>query len=157
MRINIIPPKYLADQHLLAEYREIKMLPKALVRSLKSKNGVNFNKLPPQYTLNKGHGFFFYDKLSFIDKRFTELLMEMKNRGFETNFNTLYDIDYDYGLIPLDSSYAKIWSPTICDYRVNIERILLRISQKDGWYKYYGKPMDYIEFEELYNKLLKGE
>ena len=25
MRVNVIHPKYLADQHLVAEYREIKM------------------------------------------------------------------------------------------------------------------------------------
>lgn len=29
MRVNVIHPKYLADQHLVAEYREIKMGPKA--------------------------------------------------------------------------------------------------------------------------------
>ena len=39
MRVNVIHPKYLADQHLVAEYREIKMGPKALSKSLYSKNG----------------------------------------------------------------------------------------------------------------------
>lgn len=41
MRVNVIHPKYLADQHLVAEYREIKMGPKALSKSLYSKNGVD--------------------------------------------------------------------------------------------------------------------
>ena len=45
MRVNVIHPKYLADQHLVAEYREIKMGPKALSKSLYSKNGVNKNRI----------------------------------------------------------------------------------------------------------------
>ena len=31
MRVNVIHPKYLADQHLVAEYREIKMGPKGSI------------------------------------------------------------------------------------------------------------------------------
>ena len=45
MRVNVIHPKYLADQHLVAEYREIKMGPKALSKSLYSKNGVDKNRI----------------------------------------------------------------------------------------------------------------
>ena len=37
-RINIIPTTELADQHLVAEYRELFMVGSALQRTLKSKN-----------------------------------------------------------------------------------------------------------------------
>jgi len=37
-RINIIPTEELADQHLVAEYREMFMVGSALQRSLKSPN-----------------------------------------------------------------------------------------------------------------------
>ena len=37
-RINIIPTQELADQHLVAEYRELFMVGSALQRTLKSKN-----------------------------------------------------------------------------------------------------------------------
>ena len=50
-RINIIPVSELYDQHLIAEYREITMVPAALDRTLKS-------KIAQQYTLNKGHVYF---------------------------------------------------------------------------------------------------
>ena len=52
-RINIIPVQELYDQHLIAEYREITMVPAALKRTLKSKAGLNYSKIPNNYTLNK--------------------------------------------------------------------------------------------------------
>ncbi len=43
-RINIIPVSELADQHLIAEYREITMVPAALKRTLRSKVGLRKEK-----------------------------------------------------------------------------------------------------------------
>ena len=37
-RINLVPPSELADQHLVAEYREIFMVGSSLQRSIVSKN-----------------------------------------------------------------------------------------------------------------------
>ena len=99
MRINIIPVELLADRHLIAEYREIKMLPKCIVRSSKSKNGIDYNSLPKEYTLNTGHGKFFYNKLGFIENRFQELIQEMKNRNFNVTCTELYDKKYNYSII----------------------------------------------------------
>ena len=66
-RINLITPSKLADQHLFAEWREIKMIPPALMRSLKSKNEQDIiSKISNTYTLNKGHVTFFYDKINFL-------------------------------------------------------------------------------------------
>ena len=77
MRVNVIQPKYLADQHLVAEYREIKMGPKALSKSLYSKNGVNKNRISKEYTLNTGHTYFFYDKNKFLERRLKLVIEEM--------------------------------------------------------------------------------
>jgi len=60
-RINIIPVKELFDQHLIAEYREIIMVPAALSRTLKSKVGFDESKIEDRYTLNKGHVYLFYN------------------------------------------------------------------------------------------------
>lgn len=35
-RVNLVPVTELADQHLFAEFRELKMVPKSLARSLRS-------------------------------------------------------------------------------------------------------------------------
>lgn len=140
MRINVLPVRELTDQHLVAEYREIKMLPKALVRTLKSKNGLDKSKISKNYTLNTGHGYFFYDKLIFIENRFTELVSEMYYRNFKTNSCSLYDKDYDYSLITKD--LRNDYTPTIDAINLNKERINLRISQKPSFYKYFSKKLN---------------
>lgn len=137
MRINVISPKYLADQHLLAEYREIKMLPKMFLKSLNSKNGLV--KYGGDYTLNKGHGKCLYDKFRFIENRFQELLDEMKSRNFKTDYDTL-----DLSQIPTE--FFGNYTPTDEAIKINVERILLRISDKPYWYKYRGQNMDWGEF-----------
>ena len=58
-RINVIPVDQLTDQHLVAEYREMLMVPASLKRSLGSKNGMDTKRIPKQYTLNTGHVYFF--------------------------------------------------------------------------------------------------
>ena len=54
-RINIVPTSELADQHLVAEYRELFMVGSALQRTLKSKNrDKTLSSLPETFTLNTG-------------------------------------------------------------------------------------------------------
>jgi deoxyribonuclease (pyrimidine dimer) len=140
MRINIIPPIELMDQHLMAEIREIKMLPKSLVRSLKSKNGVNWDNLPKEYTMGKGHGKFFYNKLHFIENRFYDLLNEAKKRGFNLSDKTksLYDKNYDYTEV-IKSVMQCNFTPTPAALEVNRKRIKQRISERPEFYRYYGE------------------
>ena len=55
-RINLVPVEELADQHLVAEYREIFMVGSSLQRSLASPNWEKNKKtIPNQFTLNTGH------------------------------------------------------------------------------------------------------
>ena len=51
-RINIIPPRELYDQHLIAEYREMLMVPASLKRTLASKQGLQLHKIPKTFPLN---------------------------------------------------------------------------------------------------------
>jgi deoxyribonuclease (pyrimidine dimer) len=140
MRINIVPPSELMDQHLMAEIREIKMLPKSLVRSLNSKKGVDFNSLPTKYTMGTGHGKFFYDKLLFIIKRFFKLLEEADKRNFKLQESTksLFDIDYEYSPYLLDARLFNDYTPSDEDLEVNRSRIRDRLNEKPEFYKYYG-------------------
>lgn len=43
-RINLVPVEELMDQHLFAEFREIKMVPKSLRRSLRAAWQREFDK-----------------------------------------------------------------------------------------------------------------
>lgn len=124
------------------------MLPKLIVRSLKSKNGINFSKLQkelPTYTLNKNHGKFFYSKLLFIEKRFESLLDEIDKRGYNLKPQTrkLYDESYDYSLIwdNKEDIYGD-WSASESEMGINRERIAQRISERVGFYRYYGERID---------------
>lgn len=159
MRINIIPVSLLTDQHLIAELREIKMLPKSLARSLKSKVGVDFNDLPKSYILNKGHGKFFYDKLNYIEDRFYKLLDESKSRGFNFKSDELYDNEFDYTCITL-KSYKLNYVPTLDEMVVNVERILERIyemifiKQKCNFYKHNGTSKLFLEWCIFYQEEL---
>jgi hypothetical protein len=47
--INIIPVEELMDQHLIAEYRKITMVPANHARTLSSKTGLDYKKTPKSY------------------------------------------------------------------------------------------------------------
>lgn len=133
-RINIIPPKELMDQHLIAEYRETRLLTALMRRMFNSKSGMDKSKIPSRFTLNKGHVTFFKDKGLYINNRYQELQAEMATRGFTAAFQTI-----DISVWP--SGYYNDWTPSKPEQDIVRERIALRISQKPGWYRYYGKPI----------------
>ena len=129
-RINIIPVSELHDQHLIAEYREITMVPAALNRTLNSKTGLIREKISKSFTLNSGHVYFFYDKGLYLDKRYTEIVSEMKSRGFNPDSNRVFPID-----IFKDNDLYNDWTPTIEDQKLIRQRIQERINSKPDWYR----------------------
>lgn len=133
-RINLVPPEELMDQHLIAEYREITMVPAALRRSLKSKPWSHVKtKIPKQFTLNAGHVSHFYDKLGYLIARFDDIHKEMVRRGFKSNATRFVD---SLDQIPEElQCLGYEWQPTEADLSLIRERIELRISQKPGWYR----------------------
>lgn len=154
-RINLVPPAELMDQHLFAEFREIKMVPKALGRSLRAawqrefdKNDMNdyaeqraqlamnvvLKKIPPHYTLNKGHVSFFYDKGEYLRDRFEQLCEELSVRGYEYDRTAVLDNDGIFASLP--STFNKHYTPTPDALALVRERINQRIAQKPGWYRY---------------------
>jgi deoxyribonuclease (pyrimidine dimer) len=151
MRVNVIHPIFLSDQHLVAEYREVKMGPKALSRSLGSIKGVDKKKISPAYTLNTGHTYFFYDKNLFLEKRLELLVGEMKFRGFATNHIELIDTGYDYHPNTFDGEWWNDWIPDEGAAKINLDRINERFLQKSldpntrGWYKFFGMSVPDME------------
>jgi deoxyribonuclease (pyrimidine dimer) len=129
-RINIIPVSELHDQHLIAEYREITMVPAALNRTLKSKQGLIREKISKRFTLNSGHVYFFYDKGLYLDKRYNEIVTEMKSRGFNPDSNRIFPIQ-----IFKDNDLYNDWTPTIEGQKLIRQRIQERINSKPDWYR----------------------
>lgn len=127
-RINLIDPTELTLRHLIAEYRETLMVPAALRRTLKSKNGYRPEKIPKQFTLNAGHVLFFFDKLGYLRNRYQSLMLEMIDRGVNVDLNRSFPDD-------LPAKHYGSWTPSERDKNIIRERIALRISQKPHLYK----------------------
>ena len=130
-RINLVPITELSDHHLIAEYREIFMVGPSLQRSLKSPN---WNKtketLPKEFTLNKGHVKFFYNKGKYLYNRYLELIKEMKNRGMRPDPLRKFKREQ------WPDELFNDWMPSAKDLEIIRERIQLRIKQKPNWYRW---------------------
>jgi deoxyribonuclease (pyrimidine dimer) len=129
-RINLIPPSELMDQHLMAEYRELTMVPAALRRSLRTRTVTSIMKgIPEKFTLNKGHVTFFYNKLSYLNDRYDLLKEELIARGFNL------DASRTSGIHNFDAAFCNDYSPTHEDMKIVRARINEKIAQKPTWYR----------------------
>jgi deoxyribonuclease (pyrimidine dimer) len=122
-RINVIPPEELADQHLLAEYRE---LPRTFALA---RPGV---KVPEHYTLGKGHVLFFYPRTGWLSRRQAALITECQRRGFQVQHVTPPP--------PVPGCDGE-WHPTPEAVAVNLARLQERLAQRPGWYTLRGVPV----------------
>ena len=67
MRVNVgINPKYLTNEHLLAEYHEIQMLASTLKNLYIKNSGSSKKPIPLKFCLGEGHFYFFYSELHLI-------------------------------------------------------------------------------------------
>lgn len=146
-RINLVPPSELTDQHLFAEYREIRHIVPAFFKSYYSKkyNG-DLNKLlkdiPQQYTLGKGHKFFFYDKMRYLYLRYDKLRYElyMRNYKLPNQYPKFFEYELEVGE-PIPVILYNDYTPSEYEISINRARIAERIAEKPNFYKYYGKPL----------------
>ena len=130
-RINLIKPGELSDQHLVAEYREIFMVGSSLQRSMKSKSwSKTINNIPKNFTLNKGHVTFFYNKGKYLDKRYQKLVNEMKKRGMNPNPGRKFKKDQ------WPKELYNDWQPKQKDYEIIRKRIDEKVSLKPDWYRF---------------------
>ncbi|MFH1325584.1 MAG: pyrimidine dimer DNA glycosylase/endonuclease V [archaeon] len=135
VRINLLNPEKLSDQHLIAEYNEILMLLGHVKKFPEIRNQ------PKMYTLGKGHINFFKDKLFYLKKRHEKIKKEMKRRGFKTNKKI--------SLNEFGSKHKKPWLPTKEDFLIIKKRIKKRIGQKPNFYRHYGEKKSKNFFHKL--------
>lgn len=148
-RINSgINPKYLSDQHLIAESVEITMITGAL-----RKDGyVIKGSVPDEYCLGKGHINFFKPKILYLAKRLVEVNNEMKLRGF--NPGTSIDV-FEFNFLFLLNN----WRPQFKDTCLVRQRIIERLKEpkkaKRGFHRYYGNPI--VDMDQFCEQLKKSE
>lgn len=133
VRINIIYPENLADQHLIAEYNEILML----FGYIKKYPRIYPEKIPKNYCLGKGHILFFKDKQNYLVKRFGLIKEEMKRRGFKTQKK-----------IPFVKN-SKKWLPSERDKEIIKKRLIEKINLKPDYYRYFGEKKENKYFINL--------
>lgn len=143
-RVNLVDVCCLADQHLFAEWREIKHVPPALARSLRSRKPL---KIPSSFVLGEGHVTFFYDKLLWLAERHQQLGAELLRRK--------YDIDVRGAIIAFDESLQfsplklrNYWCPKVSEQLLSVHRIRNRISGKVDWFKFHGQPLTLPEWTD---------
>ena len=134
VRINLINPKYLADQHLIAEYNEILML----LGYVKKYPKTIEQKTPSNYKLGKGHILFFKNKLKYLEERFEKIKKEMKKRGFSGNIKI--------NLNKFDKRLLNNWKSNSSDKNIIKKRLIEKINIKPEYYRYYkeNKPKKFF-------------
>ena len=132
-RINLVPPSELMDQHLFAEFREIKMVPKSLRRSIAARGAdAVVKRIPPRFTLNTGHVSFFYNKGAYLVQRYAALRAELEARGINFNRESPLDPDGTMQVAPWNGS----WEPDDAAFHIIRTRIAEKIAMKPHWYRY---------------------
>ena len=121
-RINVVPVSELSDQHLIAEYHE---LPRVL------KQDINIADAPEKYCLGRGHMKWAKRHIGYTFNRFLSLIVEMRYRGFDTNFSIT-------GL-NLDPSLEKYYEPTQDDIELNRQRLREQYQMKPNWYRWTNR------------------
>ena len=111
-RINLVPVCELADQHLVAEYREIFMVGSSLQRSMRSPNWPTKKSALPKYL---------------------DLIEEMKCRGMNPDPSRKFKREQ------WPDELFSNWAPNENDLAVIRERIETKIQQKPGWYRWTQK------------------
>lgn len=133
-RINVVPVEQLCNEHLKAEYRELIRV----FRSAKVRDDV-----PEKYTLGRGHVIFFSNKLTWVLKRYDQLIFEMKKRGFRTT--------PVIGLRDCDPSLYNDWEPD--DEAINLNWQRLRQRYQEMMARRMEKRRNYeIKMTELQRK-----
>lgn len=137
VRVNIIEPRRLADQHLIAEYNEILMLLGHV------KKFPTTDDIPENYKLGQGHIKFFKNKLEYLKERHEKIKTEMKNRGFKT--------EKTINLNLFDKKLINNWKPKSEDYKIITKRLVEKINRKPEYYRYCGEKKDKTFFLNLLN------
>lgn len=129
-RINLVPASELADQHLLAEYRELPRVFGAVRKHVQSDKQVKDFKILGWYILGKGHVTFFYDKLNFLVKRHNEIVNECLRRDIAIKNTSTNDIS------DLPVGWCGDYLPSVSEIEVSKERLIEKYNMKPLWYKF---------------------
>jgi hypothetical protein len=76
-RVNLAPAAKSFDRRLMAEYREPPMIPAALARTLRGREGLWLYEYPRHFTFGRGRVSFFFDKGRYLERSYAALAREL--------------------------------------------------------------------------------
>lgn len=124
-RINLVPVEELADQHLIAEYRE-------LPRCIKQK--INTEEAPERYCLGKGHMKWARKHSKFLLERYGLILKEMRYGGFSPKFD-FKELEKEF-FENVEMNNRKDYSPDEKDRHLSRSRLFEKILLKPEFYSW---------------------
>lgn len=138
-RINLVHVQELADQHLMAEYRELPRVFNAVRKHVQDGKRVNDFKINPIYLLGTGHVTFFYNKLQYLVDRHMQLVQECLRRGINIQNIEPNDIS------DIPTEFCHNYTPCIKEVELSRQRLIEKLKMKPKWYKYTNVTLpDYV-------------
>ena len=146
MRCNCgINPSLLADQHLIAETRELGMVAGSLIYN----NMRVVGEIPIKLRLGKGHLNFFKDKLSYLYQRWLLVRAECIDRGF--NIQKPF-----YNLKEFPEKYCNLWIPSLDDSILLRDRVIWKLKLKPDLYRYRGEYIRCQNMDSFCDKIMQS-
>lgn len=105
-----------------------------------------------EFTFNKGHVSFFYNKLQYIERRYFQLRGELLKRKYNINLKDEKVLNYRKVINP---KYYGDWEPDKHDHTINIGRLQERLLQCLNWYRFYSNKIQETEYIQNLAKYLK--
>lgn len=127
-RINLVPVEELADQHLMAEYRELPRMAAFATKTVKK-----LSDIPKKFTLNAGHMTFFLNKGTYLEERHKEIVDELKRRGYKLSIEEPFEMNRRF-------RQDDTWEPTVEEIETSRERIREKLEMKPSFYRWSRKP-----------------
>lgn len=129
-RINLVPVQELADQHLMAEYRELPRVFGAVQKHIEAGKTIKDFKISQMYLLGTGHVTFFYNKLLYLSNRHEQIVLECIKRGINISNIEKYDISH------FPSVWCNDYIPTEKEIEISRARLIEKLMMKPNWYKF---------------------
>ena len=129
-RINLVHVHELADQHLMAEYRELPRVFGAVRKHVQDGKRVTDFKINSTYLLGTGHVTFFYNKLLYLQKRHIDIVNECLRRGMKIQNIETNDIS------DLPAAFCMDYNPLPHEIDISRSRLIEKLLAKPQWYKF---------------------
>lgn len=143
-RINLVHVQELADQHLMAEYRELPRVFGAVRKHAQDGKRVHDFKISSTYILGTGHVTFFYDKLLYLQKRHIDIVNECLRRGINIQNIETNDIS------DIPAEFCNDYTPTAQEINTSRSRLIEKLMMRPNWYKFTA-----VEFPQYYKDMNK--